>query len=80
MSRVVAERKYLFPTQLGNITVKGNLVKEYDVEDIVHSKGISQGRNLQFINLGRTVDPNARLPSQSIPAVFLNNNATLPEG
>lgn len=80
MSRVQGTRRYLFTTQVGVLTVKRQVVTEYDVEDLVRVRAISQARAVQFSNLGKIIDQNAQVPTQSIPSVFVDNDEVLPEG
>lgn len=79
MSQVEAQKMYLISTALGNVAVRTLLVSDFDVEDIVHNRAISQARQLQFINIGKKIDENALLPNEAIPTVFKDNEEELVE-
>ena len=72
MSRLIRKKAYLFSTLIGTVMVERSLVQASDVEDMVHDNAMTQARNIQFENLGRQIDANARLPQGSIPSAFLN--------
>jgi len=59
--------------------VTGELVTEFDVEDVVRDRALSQAQALEFIAIGNEVYPNAQLPSVAIPSVFKNNGVVLEE-
>jgi hypothetical protein len=79
LSRVIAQRKYMIPTEMGNVTVKGQLVNEFDVEDLIKQKAISQALALALVNLGKNIIPGAKLPSYVITSTFVGNTETLKE-
>jgi hypothetical protein len=56
------------------------VVTEYDVEDIIRTRAVSQARSLQFINLGKIIDETAQVPRQAIPSAFVGNDEVLREG
>ena len=79
MSRRVGGRQKIFHTDLGNVSVTTERLVEFDVEDIIRTRSISQGRLVQLINLGKTIDINAPTAPRTIGSVFLNNDEELPE-
>lgn len=79
MSRIVGGRRKLFHTDLGTVQVTTEVRVEFDVEDIIRTRGISQGRLVQLVNLGKTININSPTAPRTISSVFLNNDEELPE-
>ena len=79
MSKVLDTRTYLISTEIGTMAVKKTIVNDYDIEDLVRSRAISQARAVQFMNIGKQIDGNANLPTESLPAVFRSNEEELEE-
>jgi len=71
MSKIVALRRYLFTSAIGNILGERKLIVEADVEDIVQNKSESQAQTLAFRNLAKQVDQNPNVPQAALPTVFL---------
>ena len=80
MSRIEASRFYLIPTALGNMGVKADLLSDFDVEDIIRNRSVSQARAVQMLNVGKLIDVNSVLPDRVLPSAFRNNEEELPEG
>lgn len=80
MSRVYAERNFIFNTELGPVTQKAQLLYEFDVEDIVRSRALSQAKAIQFVNIGNQADLNARFPEGAVPTAFTSSGENLAEG
>jgi len=75
MSVLVAQKDYLISTAIGNMRVHTALVRDFDVEDIVHNQAMSQGRLIQFLNIGQKIDETIQMPVESLPTVFVNNGS-----
>lgn len=73
MSKVVAQKTYLIATSIGNVKVTGQLLTDFDIEDVVHSQAVSQCKLVQLSNIGREINANAILPQEVLPSVFRNN-------
>lgn len=80
MSKVESSRFYLIPTALGNMGVKVELLSDFDVEDMVRNRAVSQARSVQMLNTGKLIDSSAILPQRVLPSAFRNNTEELPEG
>jgi len=65
---------------MGNVTVKGQLISEYDVEDVIKQKALSQAAAVAMVNLGQNITQGAKLPSYIIPSDFVGNTEVIPEG
>jgi len=70
MSKEVARVSYLIPTDIGNMLVEERLVAEYDVEDIIRDRALSQGRYLQMVNVAANLDKNSNLPNGVVKTTF----------
>ena len=79
MSTVVQSKSFLFNSDLGNVLAKVEQVDGFDVEDIIRDRAGSQARAVQFLNLGKKIDPNFQTAPRTIPSVFLNNTEELEE-
>jgi hypothetical protein len=77
MSKILGKMQYILPSDLGDVSIINELVLEYDVEDVVRNRAISQGRALQFMNIGNQVDPNAPVSSSAIASSFKNSGEAL---
>lgn len=74
---VQSEKSYLVSTDIGIMRVHLEQVRGYDVEDIIRDKAISQARAVQFMQLGKMLDPNAPSTSRTIPSVWNSNDESL---
>lgn len=79
MSKVISQRQKVFHTELGNAGVKTEQLIEFDVEDIVRLRSISQARMVQLINIGKSIDINAPTGPRTIGSAYLNNDEELPD-
>jgi hypothetical protein len=70
MSKVIATKRYLFTTVIGNILGERRLIMDADVEDIVQNKSESQAQTLALRNLARQVDQNPNVPQTALPTIF----------
>ncbi len=77
MSKVVAEKNYLIATAIGNMKVKGQLLEEFDVEDIVRNQALSQCHLIQMSNIGKEINNSAILPNEVLPSLFKNTEEEL---
>lgn len=79
MSKIINQRQKQFHTALGNAVVKTQEVIEFDVEDIIQLRAISQARMIQLINIGKSIDINAPTGARTIASTYFNNEEELPE-
>ena len=77
MSLEIGQSVVLVPTTMGIASVKSTLLIDYDIEDLVRSRAISQARVLQMINLGKEINPNENMPTGIIPSSFVGNTEEL---
>jgi len=77
MSKILGTKQYLLNSQLGNVVVTSSLIKDYDVEDIIHLRAISEAQAIEYINIGQMIDVNSPLPPDAIPSVFQANTVGL---
>lgn len=70
MSKELSSRTFMIPSDIGNLVVDDRLVCDYDTEDLVRDRAISQGRYLQMQNVASDVDVNAQLPSGVVKSKF----------
>ena len=73
MSTVLSSKKYLFATDLGAVLVQSEEVTDYDVEDIVLDKSLSQAQIVLLENTASNIDVNApKFPRQVSASGYLN--------
>ena len=77
MSKIIATKSYLIATAVGNIKVVGELLVEFDVEDIIRSQAESQAKLVQLVNIGKEINSSAILPKEVLPSIFRNNEEAL---
>ena len=70
MSKELSTRTFLIATDIGNIVVDERLVLDYDPEDIIRDKAVSQARYMQMQNVAYDLDKNAQLPSGVVQTQF----------
>lgn len=80
MSATAASRRFIFNTAMGPMVVNSQAIVDFDVEDVVRTKAISQMRLIEYVNLGQSININKTIPQSSIPSVFVGATDTLPEG
>lgn len=79
MSVLEGSQTFIFNSQIGNVVVAVDQVRQYNVEDIVHDKAMSQAMAIKFLNISKDIDENIPLPRSAIPAVFRNTDEELPD-
>lgn len=80
MSKVIEEKSYIFHSQLGNILVKKEKVRGYDVEDIVSDQAFSQAMSIRLLNLGKKVNINQTTGPRTIASNYFGSEEELPDG
>ena len=80
MSRIEAEKIYLISTEIGNMGLRRQVLSEFDIEDLVRNRAVSQARQVGYMNLGKKIDGNAQFSSLTVPSIFRDNDEDLPEG
>lgn len=76
-SKLVSKVSHLVSTDIGIMNVTLLEVTGYDVEDIVHDKTLSLCRAIQFLTMGKMVDPNAPKTARTVSSIWLNNKEEL---
>lgn len=76
-SKITNETTHIVSTDIGIMHVSLQSVVDYDIEDIVHDKAVSQARAVQALYAGKQVDPTAPTASRTIKSVWLNNDQEL---
>jgi hypothetical protein len=77
VSEVVSQKKHIVHSDLGNVQITTNTIREYDVEDLVRQKAHSQMLRVRFVNLGKEIDVNIPKPPRTIGSVYLRNDDEL---
>ena len=76
-SKLVSETSCLTSTDIGIMLVKIQAVTGYDVEDIIRDRAVSQARAVQFVQIGKIINPNAPSTERTLSSVWLNNEEVL---
>lgn len=79
MSVVTNQRKKLFHTDVGTVSIVTQEVTDFDVDDAMHLKAMAQAKVLQLINVGRAADINSPSAPRTIKSKYLGNEEELPE-
>ena len=77
--KVEALRFYLISTEIGTISVRREILSDYDVDAVVRNRAMSQARTIQMVNTGNQIDGNTNLPSASLPSVYRSTDDQLIE-
>jgi hypothetical protein len=78
MSQVTSSKAFIFHTDLGAVVVTLKQVKNYDVEDVIRDRALSQARCVQFLNQGRRFSPNHPRGARTLDSVYTNSGEELP--
>lgn len=57
MSQTAASKAFLFHTDLGAAVLTVTTVNNYDVEDVIKGRAVSQARSIQFLNQAKNLAP-----------------------
>ena len=79
MSTTTDLSSYIFNTDIGNVVVQFKEIVNFDVEDIIRQRAISQARAIQLLNIGKQIDINRPTAARTLPTVYLKNTEELPE-
>jgi len=77
-SIIESEESYLVSADIGIMKIQLQRVSGYTVEDIIRDKAVSQARAVQFLYLGKMIDPTAPSTPRTLPSIWLNNDDSLP--
>lgn len=77
--KIEAVRFYLISTEIGTLSVRREILSDYDIDAVVRNRAVSQARSIQMLNIGHVIDGNAMLPEESLPSIFRGNDEQLPE-
>jgi len=77
MSTVVASNAYIFHTDLGPVVAQVEQVNNFDVDDIIHNRAISQALAISFLNLGNQASPNDPTAPRTITSAYSQSEETL---
>ena len=79
MSQNGASKSYLFHTDLGAAVLTVTTVNNYDVEDVIRDRAISQARSIQFLNQAKKSSPNDQRGARTLDSVYTASGEELPE-
>lgn len=79
MSQEAGSRAFLFHTDLGAVVLTIATVNNYDVEDVIKGRAISQARVVQFLNHAKKSSPNDPRGARTIDSVYTTSGEELPE-
>lgn len=77
MSTVIDSTSFIFHTDLGPVIAQVETVHNYDVEDVIHTRAISQALAVSFLRLGKSVSPNDPTAARTIPSAFSQSQEEL---
>jgi hypothetical protein len=60
---------HLANTQIGTVGLREHAVQDLDIDDIMSLNTISQGVTLQFVNVGKDIDP-SMIADGAVPSAF----------
>ncbi len=78
MSKVTASDSYIFHTDLGAAVITLQTIANYDVEDVIRDRAISQARAIQLYNQANLVSPNDPTVPRTISSVYAASGEELP--
>jgi len=78
MSSVKSSKAYLFHSDLGAVILTLSDVVNFDVEDVIKSRAISQARVIQFLNQAKKSSPNDTKGARTMSSVYTSSGEELP--
>jgi len=79
MSQTAASKAFLFHTDLGAAVLTVTTVNNYDVEDVIRGRAISQARSIQFLNQAKKSSPNDERGARTLDSIYTSSGEELPE-
>ena len=77
MGLVVENKSFLVSTDIGAVESNVAQVEDYDVEDLIRNKALSQARLVQWVVEGQRVDINSPTGPGTISSPFFKNDEEL---
>lgn len=77
MSKTTVTSVFIFHSDLGPIATEVATVSNYDVEDIIKRRAISQARAVQLLNLGKRASPNDPKAPRTITSAYSSSQEEL---
>jgi hypothetical protein len=68
---------YIFSTDLGPVVAQVTTLVNFDVDDIIHNRAMSQALAVSFLNIGKTVSPNDPKAARTITSAFSSSTEEL---
>lgn len=78
MSKVLQSQSYLFHTDIGAAVITVSTTSDYDVEDIIRERAVSQARVIQFMNQAAKSSPNDPRGARTLDSVYTTSGEELP--
>lgn len=78
MSIVKKEKSYVFHTDMGSVVTRLMVVDQYDVENIIKDRAVSQARSVQFYNQAQRASVNDPKAPRTMESIFTKTAEELP--
>lgn len=77
MGKIVSQTSTLSHSDIGVVETVLSVIEDYDVEDMVRGKALSQARRVQWLVEGKRVDINSPTGPATISTPFFQNTEEL---
>jgi len=78
MGYVIESKTILTSTDIGLMAVELKRLRGFTIEDLLRTKAVSEGRRVQFINIGQNIDVNNPKAARTIDSIYFKNDIELP--
>jgi len=77
MGKVVSQTRTLTHSDIGTMETVRSVIEDYDVEDMIRGKALSQARRIKWLVKGKRVDINSPTGPATISTPFFKNSEEL---
>jgi len=77
MGKIIASESYLVSTDIGTISSTVSQIEDYDIEDMMKHKALSQARLVKWVVVGKTIDINSPTGPSTLKSVYFKNDEEL---
>lgn len=77
MGKVVSKKSFVVSTNMGTVDSTVSEIEDYDIEDIMRQKALSQARLVKWVVVGKTIDINSPVGPNTLKSVFFKNDEEL---
>ena len=77
MGKIIASESYLVSTDIGTISSTVSQIEDYDIEDMMKHKALSQARLVKWVVVGKTIDINSLTGPSTLKSLYFKNDEEL---